>query len=56
MPWSGFMIPLPFSRGAMIIGEPMAIARDATREEAAHQLGAQMKLLHQRAAELVGQS
>ncbi|WP_300424279.1 lysophospholipid acyltransferase family protein [uncultured Hyphomonas sp.] len=54
--WDRFMIPLPFSRGAMIIGEPMAIARDATREEAAHQLGAQMKLLPQRAAELVGQS
>ena len=31
--WDGFMIPLPFSRGIFLWGEPIVIPRDVTREE-----------------------
>lgn len=54
--WDRFMIPLPFSRGTMIIGEPLAIAKEASKDEAARQLDDRMQQLHQRAAELLARA
>ncbi|MDX5365366.1 MAG: hypothetical protein LPK88_02930, partial [Alphaproteobacteria bacterium] len=31
--WDSFKINLPFSRGALVWGEPIYVARDATPEE-----------------------
>ncbi len=32
--WDRFLVPLPFARGAVAFGEPLAVARDADREAA----------------------
>jgi hypothetical protein len=30
--WDGFIVPLPFSRGAFVIGDPIFVARDANAD------------------------
>ena len=32
--WDAFLVPAPFARGALVIGAPIAVARDETREAA----------------------
>lgn len=32
--WDEFLIPLPFARCAVVVGEPVSVGRDADREEA----------------------
>ena len=54
--WDRFMIPLPFARGAMIIGTPLEIGRDATKEDAARQLGEAMQSVHARAAAIINRT
>jgi len=33
--WDAFLLPLPFARCALVLGEPLAIAPDCDRERAA---------------------
>ena len=55
--WDHASIALPFSRGAMVLGEPIRVARDATPQtlEAARQaVEAGLNEVHARAYGLLG--
>ena len=51
--WDKFMIPFPFSRGAMVIGRPITVRKGDSVEEDAARLEAEMKAAYARAAELL---
>ena len=51
--WDRFMIPLPFARGAMILGAPVALDRSAEKEERLRQIEDAMEAVHERAASIV---
>ena len=55
--WDRFIVPLPFSRAAVILGDPFPVPRDADegeREALRARLEATMRELDRKAAELVG--
>lgn len=52
--WDKFMIPFPFSRGAMVIGTPVIVRKGDSVEDDAARLEAAMKAAYARAAELIG--
>ncbi len=57
--WDRLVVPLPFSRGACVWGDPIAVARDADEEDqerARQQLEESLITVSNRADELVGQS
>ncbi|MEM5517408.1 lysophospholipid acyltransferase family protein [Henriciella sp. AS95] len=51
--WDRFMIPIPFSKGAMVIGEPIFIDKTASTDDAVHELGNAMDAVYARASELI---
>jgi len=54
--WDRFLLPLPFSRVAGVIGEPLWVPRDAAAadlEHLAQGLGQRMNVLQQRACDLI---
>lgn len=52
--WDRFMIPLPFARGAMILGAPISIDKSAPTEESRQKVAAAFDIVYARAAEIVG--
>ncbi|WP_143435256.1 lysophospholipid acyltransferase family protein [Henriciella aquimarina] len=54
--WDRFMIPLPFTKGAMVIGEPFFVEKTDDTEQARQALDDRMQAVHQRASALAGQS
>jgi lysophospholipid acyltransferase (LPLAT)-like uncharacterized protein len=55
--WDSYMLPLPFSKGAMVYGDPIAIPPMLTeqeRESWCNELAETLKFLEQKAEELVG--
>lgn len=52
--WDRFMIPVPFSKGAMVIGAPIFVGRGDISEEARERLESEMRSVYARAAALVG--
>ena len=57
--WDRFIIPLPFSRGAVVFGDPLFVqagAGEAGRAESRAKLEDFMRALDRRAAEMVGVS
>ena len=55
--WDRFVVPLPFSRGVLIFGDPLYVDRDAddaVREKARERLQAAMLDLDAKAAEMLG--
>lgn len=36
--WDAFLVPLPFARCALVLGEPLSVDRDADRERAAKEI------------------
>lgn len=55
--WDRFMLPVPFSRGVFIWGDPVTISRDETaegREKIRARLEATMREFNRRAAEMAG--
>ena len=51
--WDRFMIPLPFTKGAMILGSPLNVSRNAGKEERLRQIEDAMRAAHQRAAAII---
>lgn len=51
--WDRFMIPLPFTKGAMVLGSPLSVNRDVGKEERLRQIEAAMREAHERAAAIV---
>ncbi len=51
--WDRFMIPLPFARGAMVIGEAVQVDNTATVEESRQAVAAAIDTVYARAAELL---
>lgn len=55
--WDRFIIPIPFTRGVHVIGEPMYVERGADagrRGEIRERLEKEMRVLNERAASLLG--
>jgi len=55
--WDRTSICLPFSRGVMMVGEPIHVARDADeamQETARHQLDVSLDVIHDRAYAMLG--
>ncbi|MGB3624995.1 MAG: DUF374 domain-containing protein, partial [Henriciella sp.] len=51
--WDNFMIPIPFARGAMVIGAPIFLERTDDVERARAQLADAMAVVHARAAAII---
>jgi lysophospholipid acyltransferase (LPLAT)-like uncharacterized protein len=54
--WDRTQIPQPFSRVALVVGEPIAVAADATAaqlEQARRNLESRLSVLEQRALDLI---
>ncbi|WP_182482260.1 lysophospholipid acyltransferase family protein [Henriciella barbarensis] len=51
--WDRFMIPLPFTKGAMILGSPLSVNRSVGKEERLRQIEEAMNAAHERAAAIV---
>jgi lysophospholipid acyltransferase (LPLAT)-like uncharacterized protein len=57
--WDSYMIPLPFARAALVVGEPFYVSSDldeAGRELAAAQLERRLNAVEKRAEEMLGLS
>jgi lysophospholipid acyltransferase (LPLAT)-like uncharacterized protein len=52
--WDRFMIPVPFARGAMVIGAPIFVDKSQESEASIQQVGYAMEAAYTRAAELIG--
>ena len=51
--WDRFMIPLPFSKGAMVLGEPLFIPKDETPEAGQARVQSAMAAVYARADDIV---
>lgn len=51
--WDRFMIPLPFARGAMVIGPPVFLDKAESMEEATAKVAAAMDAVYSRASAII---